>query len=233
MSSATTRGDRHGDKWRQARQVVSSRNFLLLLIGLETFVCMVLLWAIYCGAEISSGPDNWICIRSSTSRQLTQLQKEFEAFKSSSVSKDTYDELQRRITDLERTTINIGLLPGRLQGSDPEEVLKNIKSLVLEVETLPRDISFSMAVVSREITACGIINTKQPVSATIKRLNSHILACLQAIGFYDGNCDGERENTHNAVLKFQQARGLNTDGLLGRKTWMAITALYEQLSKES
>lgn len=218
--------------WGYLRYVISSRNSLLAVIVLETFVCMVLLTAIYCGAEVSSGPDNWLCIRSCTSRQLAQLRQELEQFKENSVSRDRYESLQQRIDDLERTTINIGMLPDEIKADDPNASLAKIRTLVGEIEHLQQDTSFSIAVVSREITANGVINTNQPDNGPIRRLNCHIQKCLQTIGYYNSQVTGEREETRNAVVQFQQTENLKGDGIIGRKTWMAITARYEKLRNE-
>lgn len=232
MSTRARQTNGHWGKWGYILEVISSRNSLLLIIGLEAFICMVLLWAIYCGAEISSGPDNWLCIRSSTSRQLAELRQELEQFRENSVSREKYEDLQQRIMDLERTTINIGMLPEGIKAGDPNESLARIRTLVGEIERLQRDTSFSVAVVSREITANGVINTNQPASEAVRRLNCHIQRCLQAIGCYNGEVTGEREGTHSAVIQFQQAAGLKSDGIIGRKTWMAITTRYETLCVE-
>ncbi len=232
MSHRTKCDSETGGKWGQMREIVSSRNFLLLVIGLETFICMILLWAIYCGAEISSGPDNWLSIRSSNSRQISQLRQELEQFQQNSVSRDKYDELQQRIVDLEKTTINIGMLPEEIKAGDPNESLKKIRTLVKEIDRLQQDTSFAVAVVSREITTNGVINTNQPTTEPVRRLNCHIQKCLQVIGCYDGRLTGEREDTHSAVVRFQQIHNLKSDGIIGRKTWTAITTRYETLREE-
>lgn len=232
MSNRSKHASGNGGPWGYLRYVMSSRNSLLVVIVLETFVCMVLLTAIYCGAEVSSGPGNWLCIRSCTSKQLAQLRQELEQFKENSVSRDKYDNLQQRIDDLERTTINIGLLPEEIKADDPNSSLAKIRTLVSEIEHLQQDTSFSIAVVSREITANGVINTNQPVNNPVRRLNCHIQRCLQTIGCFDGQVDGDREGTYSAVTRFQQTENLKGDGIIGRKTWMAFTSRYERLRNE-
>ena len=47
------------------------------------------------------------------------------------------------------------------------------------------------------------------------------LPAVYITGTYD-------ENTENAVRLFQKANGLNADGIVGRDTWNALTAAYEQ-----
>ncbi|CAN1210704.1 hypothetical protein TUMEXPCC7403_10940 [Tumidithrix helvetica PCC 7403] len=48
---------------------------------------------------------------------------------------------------------------------------------------------------------------------------------LKASGYYRGNIDGDfGSGTANAVLSFQQAKGLDVDGIVGARTWQALSA---------
>ncbi|MEE3718985.1 peptidoglycan-binding protein [Tumidithrix elongata RA019] len=48
---------------------------------------------------------------------------------------------------------------------------------------------------------------------------------LKASGYYRGNIDGDfGSGTANAVLSFQQAKGLDADGVVGTRTWQALSA---------
>ncbi len=51
-----------------------------------------------------------------------------------------------------------------------------------------------------------------------------IQICLQNAGFYKGNIDGIKgRNTKKAIKEFQKANGLRADGIVGRKTWEALS----------
>jgi peptidoglycan hydrolase-like protein with peptidoglycan-binding domain len=52
---------------------------------------------------------------------------------------------------------------------------------------------------------------------------------LQKLGFYDGIIDGQYGiSTRNAVSKFQQAKGLIADGIVGKTTWDSLQASVSQ-----
>lgn len=50
--------------------------------------------------------------------------------------------------------------------------------------------------------------------------NKNIQRALKKAGFYNGAIDGKiGKNTKNAIKRFQEANGLNADGIVGKKTW--------------
>ena len=95
-----------------------------------------------------------------------------------------------------------------------------------EIET---DSKRSFSMLEAELYRVGIINTKRPVdNDNIRDINKHIQICLSAIGGYNGHCDGEQLSTYNAVIEFQSKNKLKVDGIIGKKTWNAIKAVYEK-----
>jgi len=60
------------------------------------------------------------------------------------------------------------------------------------------------------------------------RLNSkdhikQIQACLNRAGFYNGDIDGKMgAQTRAAIKEFQKAKKLNSDGVVGSRTWEAL-----------
>lgn len=56
-------------------------------------------------------------------------------------------------------------------------------------------------------------------SSTVKTVQ----AILKCYGYYNSSLDGDFGTlTHNAVVKFQKARGLVADGVIGSETWPAL-----------
>jgi peptidoglycan hydrolase-like protein with peptidoglycan-binding domain len=52
---------------------------------------------------------------------------------------------------------------------------------------------------------------------------SELQAALKLLGFYPGEVDGSyNQSTASAVSKFQQAAGLNPDGIVGMSTWQKL-----------
>ena len=51
-----------------------------------------------------------------------------------------------------------------------------------------------------------------------------IQTCLKNAGFYNGSIDGIKgRGTRRAIRDFQTANGLNSDGVVGPKTWEALS----------
>ena len=51
-----------------------------------------------------------------------------------------------------------------------------------------------------------------------------IQKALKNAGFYAGSIDGQAgPKTKDAVQAFQRARGLKADGVVGKKTWTALS----------
>lgn len=55
-----------------------------------------------------------------------------------------------------------------------------------------------------------------------------IQTCLKNAGFYTGNIDGIKgRNTRKAIREFQEANGLVSDGVVGKKTWALLSKYAE------
>ena len=53
--------------------------------------------------------------------------------------------------------------------------------------------------------------------------NKDIQTALKSANFYTGNIDGKiGPKTKRAIVEFQRAKGLKTDGKVGSKTWMEL-----------
>ncbi|MFA6142037.1 MAG: peptidoglycan-binding domain-containing protein [Candidatus Omnitrophota bacterium] len=51
-----------------------------------------------------------------------------------------------------------------------------------------------------------------------------IQACLQNAGFYNGKIDGVKgKGTRKSIRSFQKANGLNSDGIVGARTWELLS----------
>jgi peptidoglycan hydrolase-like protein with peptidoglycan-binding domain len=58
---------------------------------------------------------------------------------------------------------------------------------------------------------------------------TEIQTALKNANFYDGAIDGQiGPNTKDAIRKFQQANGINADGVVGSKTWSVLIKYLEK-----
>jgi peptidoglycan hydrolase-like protein with peptidoglycan-binding domain len=69
-------------------------------------------------------------------------------------------------------------------------------------------------------TNVTVKNKRCKTRTDIKELQT----CLANAGFYKGNIDGVKgKNTRRAIKEFQSANGLKADGVVGPKTWEALS----------
>lgn len=184
-----------------------------------TFLVIVT-YAMSTGAELTVSRDAWLTLKPVNTHEKQALQKELV-------------DLKQRVQDLERTTINIGLLPDEIRaGGSPQEIVRQIHDLLRQTKDIEENLGFSFSTVSREITVNGTINTRlPPTSDRVRRLHKHIQMCLAAVGHFEGKITTEARDTYAALVRFQARNGLAADGILGRKTWAALTANYERLAQ--
>jgi len=68
-----------------------------------------------------------------------------------------------------------------------------------------------------------IVTTKERVIAS-EATPKRIQIALKKAGFYNGPVDGKiGRNTKNAIKEFQNKNGLEADGVVGKKTWVALS----------
>ncbi|MBW4611750.1 MAG: peptidoglycan-binding protein [Desmonostoc vinosum HA7617-LM4] len=80
----------------------------------------------------------------------------------------------------------------------------------------------SPAAIAQVTTGSGINRPTLKVGSQGERV-SELQAALKLLGFYSGTVDGiYNENTASAVSRFQQAAGLNPDGIVDTNTWQRL-----------
>lgn len=68
------------------------------------------------------------------------------------------------------------------------------------------------------------VRIKHKKSATDKGRVREIQTCLKNAGFYKGEVDGVKgRKTRAAIRKFQAENGLAADGVVGKRTWEALS----------
>jgi murein L,D-transpeptidase YcbB/YkuD len=72
------------------------------------------------------------------------------------------------------------------------------------------------------------ISIKPRTTAKCKARTKEIQICLKNAGFYAGKIDGVKgRQTRRAIREFQAANGLAADGIVGGKTWAALSRYAE------
>ena len=106
-----------------------------------------------------------------------------------------------------------------LQGqiSDLETQLKQRDE---EIQGLEKDLA--------SVDSAGAGETKAAATGAGKASPKQIQTALKNAGFYEGSIDGKiGKNSKKAVKAFQEANGLNPDGVVGNKTWSKLKAYLQ------
>jgi len=134
--------------------------------------------------------------------------------------------------DSEKLVIPIDLLPEGLQGSR-DEVLLRITTLWQAGEKQRDSIWQCCYTISMEIALHGSIDTNVRADDDhTKEVYRAIEIFLNAIGYYDGQLDGDQGRTKAALDRFQNEKGLGVDSKLGRKTFRAMVIMLGKISRD-
>ncbi len=128
-----------------------------------------------------------------------------------------------------RPMVDISRLPAPLQGK-PDEVVDKVTVLWQAHQKASNSVWYCCYVISLEIAVKVSIDTTSTAHDESARcVYRCIQTCLNAIGYYDGEIDGDPARTRAAVMKFQKDNRLEADGKVGKSTWHAIlTALAQE-----
>jgi len=203
----------------------------LLYFVVVGLIAMVSLYALYTKRGISaSWKDKKIKIERGGEERIVELETTIERMKTDYISRTQYDDFLRKYKDITEEfrkyregAIEISELPHELGQGSREEVLPRIRLLWASKIELNGDIGYSRRVIEREVNLNLTINTRRPANdqRTVD-LYKHIQRLLSAIGFYNGEINGDQGLTYQAVMEFQAANNLHVDGILGEMTWSKI-----------
>ena len=119
-------------------------------------------------------------------------------------------------------------LPAQVRGQTNEQSLQRIRALCSTAQQLnPRNVGALLAVLN-EIHKKGVIYTGlEAENEERKALYTQIQTLLNAIKVFNGPITGQSLATLKAVKDFQTQRQLKVDGKIGIKTFLQITADFE------
>ncbi len=131
-------------------------------------------------------------------------------------SKNQHDQLQARVTELEK----------KIEEKDAE-----IVDLQYEVKDISGKVETGNAVIGggdesvRSSVEPAVVKS---IAGDIIRVNvpaETVQSALKGAGVYTGKIDGKvGAGTKAAIVEFQKSHGLKSDGVLGKKTWEELRA---------
>lgn len=109
-------------------------------------------------------------------------------------------------------------------------IKSQVESLQSRVETVEmrqaeaERIQAERAQMAEDTVQAGTNISVAPKPARTKERIKDIQACLKNAGYYEGNIDGVKgRKTRKAIREFQKANDLTADGVVGQKTWAALS----------
>ncbi len=121
-----------------------------------------------------------------------------------------FQELHSRVDDMEKRVAE--------EGEDIEALKTDLRQLGQEIKRVP--------LAPSPQTSSGPQNVSTRTSEELIRVaasGKDIQKALKNAGYYKGPIDGKLgEKTKTAIKAFQQANGLNADGVVGEKTWSKL-----------
>ena len=126
-------------------------------------------------------------------------------------------------TSREATTIKTQQLEMRIGQLEKELQQKDRKIYELESELKSARSESNKIAEAKIYPEKKIVTSKKEIvlsQATPKKIQ----LALKKAGFYNGPVDGKiGKNTKDAIKEFQKKNGLKSDGIVGKKTWAALS----------
>jgi len=105
-----------------------------------------------------------------------------------------------------------------------ETRVEGIETKTADVERMSSDTARAIEDMKSKPAAGTNYSIKHHSGAKSKESTKDIQICLKNAGFYNGKIDGVKgRQTKKAVKDFQEANNLKADGVVGPKTWDALS----------
>lgn len=101
-----------------------------------------------------------------------------------------------------------------------QELQARVQELSWQVEEKDAEI----ALLKKQVKNRDLVKeVKRSIRKSYKSTPRNIQRALKGGGYYDGPIDGKiGKRTRRAIRKFQSSKGLQVDGVVGRKTWKKL-----------
>jgi outer membrane murein-binding lipoprotein Lpp len=122
--------------------------------------------------------------------------------------------------DVKGIKTKVDTLETRVEGVETKQ--SEVERLAMEQAARVEELKSERA--ARTSSGKTNVSIKQKRSRKDKERIKDIQACLKNAGFYKGEVDGVKgRKTRSAIRKFQDANGLAADGVVGNRTWEALS----------
>lgn len=187
-----------------------------LSIVISAGFLVILIYSISAGAKVSIGSDKWLEIErvnvvgEQTDPVIETYQLQWIQQSNSIVT------LSNQLAN----SIPLSQLPQELQSS-PSKAVKLIHRYFDAKNNDDNDLKFSLSSLHSEIHWGNLVNACN--GNPKPQLMFHLQRCLIFLDYHEGDVDGDYDSICYSLKRFQQEYGLNTDGILGKKTLHEIT----------
>lgn len=127
------------------------------------------------------------------------------------------EQIQKAFREFKEKAVEVSRLPKELQGT-PDEVVAKITEMWKEMEKQCNSIWYSCYMISTELSRSVLVDTNIHVSdEDRKEVYRCVQHCLNVIGYYNGEIDGDQGRTNSAVINFQTDHSLKSEGKHGER----------------
>jgi outer membrane murein-binding lipoprotein Lpp len=122
--------------------------------------------------------------------------------------------------DVKGIKTKVDTLETRVEGVETKQ--SEVERLAMEQAQRVEELKAERA--ARASSGKSNVGIKHKGSLKNKAHIKEIQSCLKNAGFYKGEVDGVKgRKTRGAIRKFQDANGLTADGVVGNRTWEALS----------
>ena len=133
----------------------------------------------------------------------------------------------RQPSEMSKLQITVAQLEKKIDDKDQEisELKDQVQELTSQVDNMP-SANVGEASSSNSVTSKSSASPAAPADDRIIRVSAtgeDVQRALKNAGYYDGAVDGKLgAKSQKAISSFQKDHGLNSDGIIGKRTWIEL-----------
>lgn len=152
-------------------------------------------------------------------QEITKLKEEISnQEKEFNKSQEEVLKLSQQVADNEKVVSEL-----KAESFKKDEIIRQNEEVLFTQKTQITDWSSSflvkIAILNKEIPKFGSsINPRYPFNEEKRKVNKKIQELLAELNYYDGDINGDKEATTNALIKYQKSKGFTELGYLSTST---------------